>query len=221
MNKKAVIFDLDGTLLNTLGDLTDSVNHILETYKFPTKSEREVRSYLGNGARELVRLALPQAVGESELDKYLEEYKAYYNAHSKIKTKPYDGVIELLLHLRERGVMTAVVSNKPDPAVGILCKEYFGELLDISLGDRADIERKPSAEPVRYVINKLKCDKAIYVGDSEVDVQTAKNADIPCVSLTWGFRDKDVLEKCGATCFANNSDELKEQIFKLLFANEV
>ena len=221
MNKKAVIFDLDGTLLNTLGDLTDSVNHILETYNFPTKSEREVRSYLGNGARELVRLALPQAVSESGLDKYLEEYKAYYNAHSKIKTKPYDGVIELLRHLRERGVMTAVVSNKPDPAVGILCKEYFGELLDISLGDRADIERKPSAEPVKYVINKLKCDKAIYVGDSEVDVQTAKNADIPCVSLTWGFRDKDVLEECGATCFANNSDELKEQIFKLLFANEV
>ena len=221
MNKKAVIFDLDGTLLNTLGDLTDSVNHILETYKFPTKSEREVRSYLGNGARELVRLALPLAVSESELDKYLEEYKAYYNAHSKIKTKPYDGVIELLSHLRECGVMTAVVSNKPDPAVGILCKEYFGELLDISLGDRADIERKPSAEPVRYVINKLKCDKAIYVGDSEVDVQTAKNADIPCVSLTWGFRDKDVLEECGATCFANNSDELKEQIFKLIFANEV
>lgn len=221
MNKKAVIFDLDGTLLDTLGDLTDAVNHILTTYGFPKRSEAEVRSYLGNGARELVRLALPGAASESELDKYLEEYKAYYNAHSRIKTKPYDGVIELLRHLRECGVMTAVVSNKPDPAVGILCKEYFGDLLDMSLGDRADIERKPSAEPVKYAMKKLECDRAIYVGDSEVDVMTAKNAGIPCVSLTWGFRDKEALEECGATRFANNSDELKEQIFKLLYENEV
>ena len=217
---KAVLFDLDGTLLDTLGDLTNAVNYLLKKHGFPERGSQEIRSYLGNGARELVRLSLPQKVSEDELDGYLEEYKLYYNAHSKIETKPYDGVVELLKSLRKRGIQTAVVSNKPDIATRILCEEYFGELVDFALGDRADIKRKPDAEPIRFVIKKLNCNAVVYVGDSEVDVMTAKNAGIPCISVTWGFRDLELLEEYGAGIFANDVKELEKYALELLEMEE-
>ena len=212
----AVIFDLDGTLLDSLDDLTNAVNYILRQYGYPERTRREVRGYLGNGARELVRLALPCAVEDSLLDKYLDEYKAYYNAHSKIETKPYEGVIDLLRALNDKGIATAVVSNKPDVATRNLCREYFGDLISFALGDREDIERKPSAEPVRYAMRELGCERAVYVGDSEVDVMTAKNAGIPSVSMTWGFRDRDLLEKYGAERFADNAEQLMAALLELL-----
>ena len=214
--KKLVLFDLDGTLLDTLGDLTGAVNHILEKLGYPTRSAMEVRSYLGNGARELVRLALPHAVEDKVLDEYLERYKKYYNAHSKIETKPYDGVVELLVELKRRGICTAVVSNKPDFATKELCREYFGGLIDFAIGDRADVERKPAADPILLAMKTLDCGVAVHVGDSEVDVETAKNAGIPCVAVKWGFRDADVLEKAGAEYFAVDADELKAHLFKLI-----
>ena len=217
---KAVLFDLDGTLLDTLGDLTNAVNYLLKKHGFPERGSQEIRSYLGNGARELVRLSLPQKVSEDELDGYLEEYKLYYNAHSKIETKPYDGVVELLKSLRKRGILTAVVSNKPDLATRILCEEYFGELVDFALGDRPDIKRKPDAEPIRFVIKKLNCSAVVYVGDSEVDVMTAKNAGIPCISVTWGFRDLELLEEYGAEIFANDVKELEKYALELLEMEE-
>ena len=217
---KLVLFDLDGTLLDTLGDLTGAVNHILDELGYPGRSAEEVRSYLGNGARELVRLALPHAVEDTVLDEYLEGYKKYYNAHSKIETKPYDGVVELLTELKKRGLRIAVVSNKPDFATKELCREYFGALIDFAIGDRADVERKPSAAPVLLVMNALECGVAVYVGDSEVDVETARNANIPCVAVTWGFRDRDVLEDAGAEYFASDRDELRAHLFNLIGIEE-
>lgn len=218
--KKLVLFDLDGTLLDTLGDLTGAVNHILGELDYPQRSAMEVRSYLGNGARELVRLALPCAVEDSLLDEYLERYKKYYNAHSKIETKPYTGVLELLRELKGNGVRTAVVSNKPDLATRELCCEYFGELVDFALGDRDDVQRKPSADPILLAMNTLGCEVAVHVGDSEVDVQTAKNANIPCVAVTWGFRDKSVLVDAGAEYFSDDVSALKAHLFNLLEIEE-
>ena len=122
----------------------------------------------------------------------------------------------MLEDLKKRGIYTAVVSNKPDASARKLCEQYFGALIDFSVGDRSDINRKPSADPVMMALNSLGCEKAVFVGDSEVDVETAKNAGLPCVSLTWGFRDRDFLEERGAYCFATDANELENKIFELL-----
>lgn len=214
--KKAVVFDLDGTLLDTLADLTHAVNHFLRSHSFPERSDAEVRSFLGSGAKYLIKCSLPYECDGETLEKYLREYVEYYNAHSNIETKPYDGVLELLRSLREKGIATAIVSNKPDAAVKELSREYFGDLIDFAVGDRADISRKPSPDPVHLALRTLGCSDAVFVGDSEIDVQTAKNAEIPCVCVTWGFRDKDQLIENGAEIFASSSEELKNAIFKSL-----
>ena len=214
--KKAVIFDLDGTLLDTLTDLTNAVNHILRSYSMPERSGAEIRSYLGNGAKHLIRCALPREFDDETLERYLAEYVEYYNAHSTVETKPYDGVSELLAELKKSGISTAIVSNKPDEVVRELSRQYFGDLIDFAIGDRSDIARKPSPDPVRFAMNALGCSKAIFVGDSEVDVLTAKNAGMTCISLTWGFRDRDQLEESGAEIFASNSEELRRAIWKNL-----
>lgn len=220
MSKLAVIFDLDGTLLDTLDDLCDAVNHLLNNHGYPSVSKMAVRSYLGNGAAELVKLSLPEKVDDETFEKYLNEYKEYYAAHSKIKTKPYDGVVGVLKDLKARGIATAVVSNKPDNAVKALCREYFGELVCFALGDRPDIERKPSAAPVLFAMESIGCERAVFVGDSEVDVITAANAGLPCISLTWGFRDRDLLEEYGALHFADSAAQLDELIDELLAFGE-
>ena len=216
MSKSAVIFDLDGTLLDTLDDLADAVNYFLTTQGYPTVSRQTVRSYLGNGAADLIRRSLPERVDEETFARYVKEYTEYYAAHSAIKTKPYDGVLDILKELKKKGIVTAVVSNKPDIAVRELCRRYFGELVDFSVGDRPDINRKPSAEPVIFAMNSVGCDRAVFVGDSEVDVLTAANAGLPCISLTWGFRDRDFLEERGAIHFADDACQLEKQIFELL-----
>ena len=220
MSKLAVIFDLDGTLLNTLDDLCDAVNHLLNNHGYPSVSKMKVRRYLGNGAAELVRCALPEKVNDDIFERYLNEYKEYYAAHSNIKTKPYDGVLELLKDLKARGIAVAVVSNKPDAAVKILCHEYFGDLVCFALGDRPNIERKPSAAPVHFAMKSIGCRRAVFVGDSEVDVMTAANAGLPCISLTWGFRDREILEEYGALHFADDADQLNRLISELLSAGE-
>ena len=216
MNECAVIFDLDGTLLDTLDDLANAVNYMMRRYGFPERTRTAIRRFLGNGARDLMRRSVPANIEGEDFEKILAEYMEYYNAHSQILTKPYDGVLPLLEELKARGIKTAVVSNKPDMTVKGLCKEYFGDRLDFVLGDRPDIEKKPSADPILFAVKELGCERALYVGDSEVDILAAKNADLPCISLTWGFRDRDVLEEQGATHFAGNSNELKAQIFSLL-----
>ena len=206
--KKAIIFDLDGTLLDTLDDLTDCVNYMLKKYGYPPKDRLEIRRFLGNGARYLIERSLDGALDGEAFERFLEEYKEYYEKNSGIKTKPYENIVDLLGRLRELGLKIAVVSNKPDGAARYLCDLHFPNLVDFALGDRDDIRRKPSADPVLLAMKELGCDEAIYVGDSEVDIKTAKNANIPCVSVTWGFRDRDELAASGASHFADNADGL-------------
>lgn len=221
MSKKAVIFDLDGTLLDTLDDLTNAVNYILRKYGYKERTSSDIRRFLGNGARYLMRRSVPENIDGEDFEKLLTEYMDYYNAHSKIETKPYPGILELLSELKENGIKTAVVSNKPDMTVRGLCKEYFGDRLDFVLGDRPDIKKKPAADPILLAMKELGCERAAYVGDSEVDVLAAKNAGQPCISVTFGFRDRDVLEENGGRYFADNADQLKDHIFELLSENEV
>ena len=214
--KKAVLFDLDGTLLDTLADLKNAVNYILNKYGYPEKSLEETKANLGFGAAELIKRSLPSAVDPDKFAIYLEEYKAYYNAHSQIETAPYTGVLDVIRNLKSRGVKVAVVSNKPDLAVGLLCRDYFDGLIDFSVGDRSDINRKPDAAPVKLAMEKLGCEKAVFVGDSEIDVKTAQNAKLPCVSVTWGFRDKQCLKEQGAEYFADTMEELEQLCLSLL-----
>jgi phosphoglycolate phosphatase len=216
MEKCAVLFDLDGTLLDTYMDLVNAVNHTLREYGYPERCPEDVRRFLGNGAADLVHRSLPEGVDADLEACFLNDYKAYYNANSQIHTKPYDGVLEVLAVMRSHGIKTAVVSNKPDLTVQGLCKQYFDGLTDFSVGDRPDINRKPAPDPLLFAMKALGCDRAVFVGDSEVDIEAARNATLPCVSVTWGFRDRDVLEESGASIFADTAEELEAEIFKLL-----
>ena len=219
-SKKAIIFDLDGTLLDTLDDLTDCVNYMLEKYGYKLRNRLEIRRFLGNGARYLIDCSLGGALEGKVFERFLEEYKAYYEKNSGIKTKPYDNIVALLGRLKKLGFKIAVVSNKPDGAARYLCDLHFPELVDFALGDRDDIRRKPAADPVLLAMKELDCGEAVYVGDSEVDIQTAKNANIPCVSVTWGFRDRDELMVSGASYFADNVDELGTILLNLMNTGE-
>ena len=187
---KAVLFDLDGTLLDTLDDLTDSVNVILEKYEFPRQEREEVRRYLGNGSERLMRAVLPKNINEADFAKYLEEYKAYYEAHKEEKTGPYPGIPELLWELHRRGLKIGVVSNKFDLAVKGLCEKYFSTCIDGAVGEMesAGIHRKPAPDMVFAAAEWLgvAIEDCLYVGDSEVDILTAENADMDCVSVCWG-----------------------------------
>lgn len=213
---KAIIFDLDGTLLNTLDDLTDCVNYMLRKHGFSPRIRSDIRRFLGNGARNLIERSLEGRLAGERFESFLEEYKAYYEQNSGIKTAPYDNLVDLIGRLRKRGFKIAVVSNKPDGAVQSLCELYFSGLVDFAVGDRADICRKPSADPVLLAMKTLGCGEAVCVGDSEVDIHTAKNAGVPCVCVTWGFRDKDELIECGADYLADSADELEAILLDIL-----
>lgn len=196
---KAVIFDLDGTLLDTLEDLTDAVNAALEEYGLPVRSIEEVRNFVGNGIRTL----MIRAVGEETHPKFEEIFaffQTYYKEHTNCKTCPYEGVLEVLELLKERGIKMAIVSNKVDTAVKSLNEAYFSEYIDIAIGEREGIRRKPAPDSLNEVLSILGInkDEAIYVGDSDVDIKTAKNADVSCISVSWGFRDAKFLKEHGA-----------------------
>lgn len=215
---QAVLFDLDGTLLDTLDDLTDSVNMILGKYGLPLRDKEEIRRFLGNGSERLMKAALPKEISEADFEKYLEEYKAYYKAHMEVKTGPYSGVLELLKDLRKAGLKIGVVSNKFDLAVKGLCEKYFPGYIDAAAGEReADgIHRKPAPDMVFAAAERLgvKRGDCLYVGDSEVDIQTAKNAGMDCVSVCWGFRNEDFLKEAGAVHLVHTTGELKNFILK-------
>ena len=210
--KTGILFDLDGTLLDSLQDLTDSVNYVMEQYGFPARTLEEVRSFIGNGARKLIALSVPQGQ-DGIVEEALKTYQAYYAAHSKVKTAPYPGVLESLAVLKEKCPI-AIVSNKPDVAVKTLCQEFFAGIY--GLGETEDCPRKPAPDMLYKAMKEIGADRCIYVGDSEVDVLTAKNAGAECLSVTWGFRDEAVLVEAGAKHICRDSRRLAEALLEML-----
>lgn len=202
------LFDLDGTLLDTAQDLTDAVNYTITRYGYPACSYQQVVDATGNGARELISGCLPEGVAAEEFDKILEEYKVYYEAHSCIKTAPYEGIMPLLKTLRDKGCKVGIVSNKPHGAVVELAAKFFPDIP--AFGERAGIPRKPAPDMVYAALEELGAEKegAVYIGDSEVDVATAKNAHMPLIAVSWGFRSRELLMECGAEQIADKRQEV-------------
>ena len=197
---KMIVFDLDGTLLDTLGDLANAVNATLRRYGYPIRTKEEVRSFVGNGVVKL----LERASGETgENCKTLVEYfRGYYREHCTEETKPYEGIVPLLNTLQEKGKLLAVVSNKPDYAVKLLAEEYFSGMMQAAVGENEpSVRKKPAPDSLFAVMEQfgVSAEETLYVGDSEVDIQTAKNAGVKCVSVCWGFKDEDFLKENGAT----------------------
>ena len=209
-----VIFDLDGTLLDTLEDLYLSVNHILSKYNFPLRTKDEVRMFVGNGVPKLIERALPKGHDKKTFDSALADFKEYYGHHCNDNTKPYPGINESLSYLKARGYKIAVVSNKVDFATKSLCRDYFGGLVEVAIGQREGIEKKPAPDSVFEAMRLLDSKNAIYIGDSDVDIMTAKNSNLPCIAVTWGFRDKDFLYESGGRIFADTTREMLEIIEK-------
>ena len=210
--KLGILWDLDGTLLDSLEDLKDSVNHTLEQYGLPPRTLEEIRCFVGNGARRLIALSMPGKADDPDVDAVLRDYQVYYTAHSQIKTKPYDGVLDALEKLGKKYPM-AVVSNKPDDAVKVLCSQYFPNVY--ALGESADCPRKPAPDMVFKAMKALNVDACIYVGDSEVDVKTAANAGVPCLSVLWGFRDRKTLEEAGGKYFCADTGKLPHMLERI------
>src|SRR5574344_1952405 len=193
MKIKAIIFDLDGTLLDTLDDLYASVNFALSTYHLPLRSKHEVKHFLGNGIGRLVSLSVPNGSSVELTENVLEEFRAHYLLHCQDKTRPFAGILPLLSKCQKKNIRTAIVSNKLDPAVQNLHEKFFDEYIDIAIGETPDLKRKPAPDMVLKALEELGCkpEDAIYVGDSKIDIETAKNAAIPCVAVSWGFSDKE------------------------------
>lgn len=210
MKYNTIIFDLDGTLLNTLDDLCDSVNAVMQKHGFPIRSLDEIKRFIGNGVGRLMRLAVPEECTDEEVAIYLKEFKEHYEHNMENKTRPFDGIMELLLDLNRFNFNIAIVSNKFDVAVKGLAKTYFGNLIPVAIGESANVRRKPAPDSVFTAIKELGADlsKTIYVGDSDIDVETAKNAGIPCIGVTWGFRSREVLRNAGADYLIDTPREL-------------
>ena len=217
MNIKAVIWDLDGTLLNTLDDLAASVNAALAMNDMPLRSTEEVRAFVGNGIRKLMMRAVPGGEANPAFDKALEDFIRHYGAHSRDRTRPYDGILEMLDKLSAAGVKHAIVSNKIDFAVKALSRAYFGERMCAAIGDDPSRARKPAPDSVFAAMREMgvTAQETVYVGDSDVDVLTARNAGVPCVAVLWGFRDEACLRAAGAERLARTPDELREIIERL------
>ena len=210
--KKAVIFDLDGTLLNTLDDLADSTNYALSKFGYPTRTIEEVRQFVGNGVAKLIERAIPEGENNSNFEKCLSIFKENYAQNMYNKTAPYNGIIEMLSNLKSKGIKIAVVSNKFDLAVKELCKKYFEGFIDFAAGENEaqGIKKKPAPDTVISVLNEFNFapEDAVYVGDSDVDIMTAKNSKMSCISVTWGFRDEKFLLENGATILINAPSEI-------------
>ena len=214
MKNKLMIFDLDGTLLDTIHDLCDAVNYALTQFGYPKRTLKEVLSFVGNGYIRLLTQALPKCICEEQFDNFVKCFKTYYAEHCFDKTKPFDGILPLLEELKKEGHTLVVLSNKGDEQVKSLVKRYFGNVFDIALGERLGVRRKPYPDAILEVLNQTGFDSAIYVGDSEVDVETAKNAKIECVCVDWGFRTREQLISAGAEVIVSTMEELKSVLCK-------
>ncbi|WP_297210850.1 HAD family hydrolase [uncultured Flavonifractor sp.] len=206
------IFDLDGTLLDTLQDLADSVNYALALHQLPPRTVEEVRRFVGNGVGLLIRRSVPEGTAAELEARVLQDFRAHYLINMEHKTAPYPGVPELLDRLRAAGVRTAVVSNKFDGAVKGLCQAYFGDRVEVAIGESQGVARKPAPDTVFRALDELgvPSEGAVYIGDSDVDIQTAQNADLPCISVSWGFRDGAFLTEHGAAVIAATREQLAE-----------
>lgn len=205
-----IIFDLDGTLLNSLEDLRVSVNYALFGFKYPKQTLDMVRRNVGNGIEKLMERSLPDGKDNVNYEVCLEIFKEHYKTHMSINTKPYPHIIETLAALKSRGYKLAVVSNKFDAAVKPLCQKYFKSLIDVAIGQSKDTKKKPAPDTVYMALDELEssAETSIYVGDSEVDIQTAKNSGMDCISVSWGFKTKEFLEQNGASVIIDTPLEI-------------
>ena len=207
----SLIFDLDGTLLDTLDDLWASVNHALASFSLPLRSRTEVRQFLGNGAKVLIHKSLPEDSDKTLEEQVLSTFRQHYLLHSLDQTHPYEGIIPLLQQCKAFGLKTAIVSNKPHAAVQELHQHFFPTLLDLAIGEQQPkIRRKPHPDMVLHAMKQLGStqQECLYIGDSEVDMETAKNAGIACISVAWGFRDRSFLESLGAPVIVDSPEEI-------------
>ncbi len=209
---KAVIFDLDGTLLYTLQDLKDSVNHVLEMHGMPERTLTEIRDFVGNGIRKTLERAAVTGTPDDEVEVMYNEFNEYYDKHCMDATGPYDGIPDMLKELYEKGYKLAIVSNKHDTAVKELNEMFFKEYISVAIGESPKVRRKPAPDTAITAMKELgvSSSEAIYVGDSDVDIKTAENAGLPCVSVTWGFRDREFLKENGAEILIDKPEELIE-----------
>ena len=209
---KTIIFDLDGTLLNTLDDLADAVNVALQKHSYPLRSVSEVRAFVGNGVRRLMQLAVPGGEAAPDFEEVLEDFKLWYGQHADVKTRPYDGVPELLEALRKRGIRTAIVSNKFDAAVKDLSRQYFGDLIEVAIGENeaAGIRKKPAPDSVFEAMRLLgaAAEETLYVGDSEVDYETARQAGLDLMLVSWGFRNRRELAEFDCKALIDKPEEI-------------
>lgn len=219
-----IIFDLDGTLMNTLDDLHDSVSYALREAGLQPNPKQDTRRYLGNGVRNLVCRSVEQTcpgADEALKERVFETFRTYYVAHSMDKTAPYEGIGDLLRECKQHGLFTAIVSNKLAPAVKDLHRAFFADCIDVAIGETPAVKRKPAPDMVDEAIRQLSLlhgrevqkSECVYVGDSEVDLMTAQNAGLPCIAVSWGFRDRDWLERCGAQVIADTPNALSAQVF--------
>ena len=206
------IFDLDGTLLDTLDDLASAVNFALRTHGMPEHSIDDVRRFVGNGVRKLMERAVPDGADNPSFDETFASFRQYYMDHSLDTTRPYEGIPETLAALRARGCRLAVVSNKMMAATQALCRHFFPDTIEVAIGEdeAAGIRKKPAPDTVLAALKALGVGKenAVYVGDSDVDIQTAHNSGIPCISVLWGFRDRNFLQQSGAETFISTPSDL-------------
>lgn len=204
------IFDLDGTLLSTLDDLAASTNYALRRHGMPEHTLDEVRWMVGNGVRLLIERATPDGASNPQFDSVFATFRSHYVEHSLDTTRPYPGIMEMLTELKRRGRRIAVVSNKFYAATQELCRHFFGDTVEVAIGERESIRRKPAPDTVIEALRQLGVgpEGAVYVGDSEVDVATARNSGLPCISVLWGFRDRDFLTEHGATTFVTSPEEI-------------
>ena len=207
---KNYIFDLDGTLLNTLADLASSTNYALRQYGMPERSVDDVRRFVGNGVGKLIERAIPEGLANPQYEDVLATFRKHYMLHSLDTTAPYPGIESLLHSLRSHGCNVAVVSNKFYNATVELCRHFFADTVEVAIGERENIRRKPAPDTVFEAMRQLGVsgEDTVYVGDSDVDVATARNSGIPCISVLWGFRDRDFLIEHGATTFVNTPEDI-------------
>lgn len=210
MKYRLAIFDLDGTILDTLEDLKNSINFALLQFGFPERELSEVRAFVGNGILKLVKRAVPSGTSEEDINRVFETFKSHYKIHSADNTKSYCGINELLGELKKGGTKLAVVSNKADFAVQDLCEKYFKGIFNYAVGEKENVRKKPYPDSVNEVLKTLGVPKneAVYIGDSEVDVKTAVNVGMDCISVLWGFRSKEELLENGAKNLVSDPKEI-------------